>query len=54
MRFGSGVHRKHSGESEGMVLTFLTINESGKLSHVKISLVSNEILQEELTLGAVP
>lgn len=40
--------------SERLVLTFLTINESGKWSHLKMSLLSNEILQQELTLVQNP
>lgn len=51
--FGREVDWKHGGDRKRPVLTFLTINESGKWSHLKMSSFSNEIPEQELTLVAV-
>lgn len=50
MCFGREVDWKHSGNRKRVALTFLTINEGGKWSHLKMSVFSNEILARELTL----
>lgn len=48
--FGREVDLKHGGDRKRPVLTFLTINESRKWSHLKMSSFSNEIPEQELTL----
>ncbi len=54
MCFGTEVDQKRGGNRKRVELTFLTINERGKWSHLKTSLFSNEILEREQTLVPYP
>lgn len=49
MHFGREVNWKQRG-TERLVLTFLTINESEKWLHLKMSELSYKNLEEKLTL----
>lgn len=53
MCFGKEVDWKQWG-SERLLPTFLTINEIGKWSNLKTSSITNEILEQELTLVQYP